>query len=72
MTASVALGIAVDDTTHFLIRFRDYGGNLRNYLLLELHELLGLGHENVSDIANAGVDENQIREIPFWGELIAR
>ncbi|MEL7497382.1 MAG: MMPL family transporter [Planctomycetota bacterium] len=28
MTACVALGIAVDDTTHFLIRFRDYGGSL--------------------------------------------
>ena len=28
MTACVALGIAVDDTTHFLIRFRDYGGKL--------------------------------------------
>ncbi|MEM9942695.1 MAG: MMPL family transporter [Planctomycetota bacterium] len=28
MTASVALGIAVDDTTHFLIRFREYGGHL--------------------------------------------
>jgi len=27
MTASVALGIAVDDTTHFLIRFREYGGS---------------------------------------------
>lgn len=26
MTACVALGIAVDDTTHFLIRFRDFGG----------------------------------------------
>ncbi len=30
MTASVALGIAVDDTTHFLIRFRDFGGSLKN------------------------------------------
>lgn len=28
MTASIALGIAVDDTTHFLIRFRDFGGSL--------------------------------------------
>jgi predicted RND superfamily exporter protein len=26
MTASVALGIAVDDTAHFLIRFRDFDG----------------------------------------------
>ena len=26
MTACVALGIAVDDTTHFLIRFREFGG----------------------------------------------
>ena len=26
MTACVALGIAVDDTTHFLIRFRKFGG----------------------------------------------
>ena len=30
MTACVALGIAVDDTTHFLIRFRDFGGSLNN------------------------------------------
>ena len=30
MTASVALGIAVDDTTHFLIRFREFGGTLTN------------------------------------------
>ena len=29
MTASVALGIAVDDTSHFLIRFRDLGGRLQ-------------------------------------------
>lgn len=28
MTASVALGIAVDDTTHLMIRFRDLGGSL--------------------------------------------
>ena len=28
MTACVALGIAVDDTTHFLIRFREFGGSL--------------------------------------------
>jgi predicted RND superfamily exporter protein len=28
MTACVALGIAVDDTTHFLVRFRDFGGSL--------------------------------------------
>ncbi len=30
MTASVALGIAVDDTTHFLVRFCDLGGSLVN------------------------------------------
>ena len=30
MTACVALGIAVDDTTHFLVRFRDFGGSLSN------------------------------------------
>ena len=30
MTACVALGIAVDDTAHFLIRFRDFGGGFRN------------------------------------------
>ncbi len=30
MTACVALGIAVDDTTHFLIRFRDFGGGFGN------------------------------------------
>ena len=32
MTASVALGIAVDDTTHFLIRFREFGGSAVNVL----------------------------------------
>lgn len=32
MTASIALGIAVDDTTHFLIRFREFGGDLTNVL----------------------------------------
>ncbi len=32
MTACVALGIAVDDTAHFLIRFRDLGGSLRTPL----------------------------------------
>lgn len=32
MTACVALGIAVDDTAHFLIRFRDYGGSLKTPL----------------------------------------
>lgn len=30
MTACIALGIAVDDTTHFLIRFRDFGGTTDN------------------------------------------
>ncbi len=29
MTASVALGIAVDDTSHLIIRFRELGGSLR-------------------------------------------
>lgn len=33
MTACIALGIAVDDTTHFLIRFRDFGGTLDNLVL---------------------------------------
>ena len=32
MTACVALGIAVDDTTHFLIRFREFGGMGDNVL----------------------------------------
>ena len=32
MTASVALGIAVDDTTHFLIRFRAFGGTNKNII----------------------------------------
>jgi predicted RND superfamily exporter protein len=30
MTACIALGIAVDDTTHFLVRYRDQGGSLKN------------------------------------------
>jgi predicted RND superfamily exporter protein len=29
MTACIALGVAVDDTTHFLVRFRNQGGSLR-------------------------------------------
>ncbi len=33
MTACVALGIAVDDTTHFLIRFRDYGGRMNQVFI---------------------------------------
>ena len=32
MTASVALGIAVDDTTHFLLRFRAFGGTADNII----------------------------------------
>ncbi len=32
MTACVALGIAVDDTTHFLIRYREFGGTGSNVL----------------------------------------
>lgn len=30
MTACVALGIAVDDTTHFMVRFREFGGRAGN------------------------------------------
>ena len=30
MTACVALGIAVDDTTHFMVRFREFGGRSGN------------------------------------------
>ena len=39
MTACVALGIAVDDTTHFLIRFRDFGGQL-NHVVAPIHETI--------------------------------
>lgn len=35
MTASVALGIAVDDTTHFLIRFQELGRNSNSTIALQ-------------------------------------
>ncbi|MGI9497805.1 MAG: efflux RND transporter permease subunit [Mariniblastus sp.] len=43
MTACVALGIAVDDTTHFLIRFRDFNGQLGNVVDPIMHTIAQCG-----------------------------
>jgi len=47
-----------------------YGSNLRNFLLLEFSSLLGLDHDEVAEIANAGITEEKIAAIPFWGEFM--
>ncbi len=47
-----------------------YGSNLRNFLLLEFSELLGLDYEEITKLSNANISHEQIAAIPFWGELI--
>ena len=47
-----------------------YGSNLREYLLLELWDLLKLNHEDVKIHCTESITRNNIAEIPFWGELI--
>ncbi len=49
-----------------------YGSNLRNFLLLEFSSLLGLDHAEVAASANAGITQEKIAAIPFWGELMFR
>lgn len=49
-----------------------YGSNLRNFLLLEFSPLLGLDHDEVAEGANAGMTQEKIAAIPFWGELMLR
>ena len=49
-----------------------YGSNLRNFLLLEFSGLLGLDRDEVTEIANAGMTDEKIATIPFWGELMLR
>ena len=49
-----------------------YGSNLRNFLLLEFWPLLGLDHDDVAEGANAGITQEKISAIPFWGELMLR
>ena len=49
-----------------------YGSNLRNFLLLQLSGLIGLDHDEVSEVANAGMTRERIAAIPFWGELMLR
>ncbi len=49
-----------------------YGSNLKNFLLLELSELLGLDHREVAEVANADMTREKIAAIPFWGELMLR
>lgn len=47
-----------------------YGSNLREFLLLELSDLLELDHDEIVEHSNAGITEKQIAAIPFWGELM--
>ena len=47
-----------------------YGSNLRYFLLMEFSSLLGLDHDEVAEIANAGITEEKIAAIPFWGEFM--
>lgn len=49
-----------------------YGSNLRNFMLLQFSGLLGLDREEVSKGANAGMTDEKIAAIPFWGELMLR
>ncbi len=57
MTACVALGIAVDDTTHFLIRFRDFGGQLNQVVgpIRETIEQCGPAMLHTTLIASSGL-----------------
>ena len=49
-----------------------YGSNLRNLLLLEFSSLLSLDRAEVTESANAGITQENISAIPFWGELMLR
>ena len=49
-----------------------YGSNLKNFLLLEFSSLLGLDYHVVAEGANAGITQEKISAIPFWGELMLR
>jgi len=49
-----------------------YGSNLKNFLLLEFSQLLGLDYQEVSEAANVGITGEIIAAIPFWGELMLR
>ena len=57
MTASVALGIAVDDTTHFLIRFREFGGTITNIVapIRETISQCGPAMLHTTSIGSAGL-----------------
>ncbi len=47
-----------------------YGSNLRNFLLMECSDLLGLDRDEVKNLCNVGITTESIAAIPFWGELI--
>ena len=47
-----------------------YGSNLRNFLLLEYSDLLGLDYQWKD--ANEGNTLEKIAAIPFWGEIMLR
>lgn len=49
-----------------------YGSNLKNFLLLEFSSLLGLDYHEVAEGANAGITQEKISAIPFWGEIMLR
>jgi len=47
-----------------------YGSSLRNFLLLEFSDLLGLDYQ--FEDANEGITVEKIATIPFWGEIMLR
>lgn len=49
-----------------------YGSNLKNFLMLEFSELIGLDFDEVSEVANVDMTQGKIEAIPFWGELMLR
>ncbi len=47
-----------------------YGSNLRNYLLVEFSDLLGLDRDEAENLSVSGITGESIAAIPFWGELM--
>ena len=47
-----------------------YGVNLREYLLAEFGDLLGLRREQVDSLRQTEIDEESLAAIPFWGEFL--
>ncbi len=49
-----------------------HGSNLRNFLLMDISDLLGLDldHDEAENLRVAGITDESIAAIPFWGELM--